>query len=209
VKRRVGVLLTGCGCYDGTDPHEAVLAMFAVQRAGNEVVPVVLDAPQLHAVDHTTGQELEGATRSQMLEAARLVRGRLYPLAEISPKLLDGLILPGGQGAVKNLLNGFGTPEEARPAEGIGPFLLGAHQAGAVIGAISLSEFVVAAVFGPWPHGKGCFDLGPEEVLVDEERGLLLTPGHTVANSLVQLAAGIENLCSEMWKLLDRRDSTL
>ena len=209
MKRRVGVFLTGCGCYDGTDPHEAVLAMVAVQRAGNDVVPLVLDAPQLHTVDHTTGQEVEGEPRSQILEASRLVRGRLYPLAEISPKLLDGLILPGGQGAVKNLLTGFGTPEAARPAEGVAPFLLGARQAGAVIAAVSLAEFVVAAVFGPWPDGRGCFDLGPEEVLVDEERGLLLTPGHVVANSLVQLEAGIGNLCSEMWRLLDKRDSAL
>lgn len=207
MKRRVGVLLTGCGCYDGTDPHEAVLAMLAIQRAGNEVVPLVLDAPQLHAVDHTTGQEMEGVQRGQLLEAARLVRGRLFPLAEISPKLLDGLILPGGQGAVKNLMTGFGTLDESRPVEGLESFMVAAHEAGAAIGAVSLAEFVVAAVFGPWPGGKGCFDLEPDEVLVDGERLLLLTPGQTLAQTLVQLNSGITRLCDEMWKLLDERDS--
>jgi len=209
MRRRIGLLLTGCGCYDGTDPHEAVLAMLAIQQAGHELVALTLDSPQFHVVDHTTGVEAENQQRLIMTESARLVRGKLHRIADLSPKLLDGIIIPGGQGAAKNVLRAFAPEGQREMVEGVASFLLDANRAGAVIGAISLAEFVVSAVFGPWPENKGCFDLAADEVLVDRDRRLLLTPGYTVAISLVQLQTGISHLCAEMWKLLDERDRGL
>jgi len=205
VKRRAGVLLCGCGAYDGTDPHEAILAMLSLQEAGLEVVPLALDGPQFHSVDHTTALEQEGAPRAMLVESARLVRGKLYSLQEISPKLLELLIIPGGQGPVKSLLSGFSSRDDRRLNPEVEAFLLGVHQAGGVLGAISLAEFVVSAALGPWPGEKGCFDLAPEEVLVDRKMRRVLTPGHTVATSLPQLAQGIRNLIGAMLALLDEK----
>jgi enhancing lycopene biosynthesis protein 2 len=205
MKRRIGILLSGCGGYDGSDAHEAVLSMLAVQRAGHEALPLALDADQFHTVDHTTAQETEAAKpRNQLVESARLVRGKVYALKEISPKLLDGLILVGGQGAVKNLLTGFGTMEAREPDPEVAEFLRAVHSAGGTIAAISLAEFVVAETIGPWHEGKGCFDLEPTEVFVDEERKLLLTPGYTRASSIQELWQAIEAICSEMFTLIDK-----
>jgi enhancing lycopene biosynthesis protein 2 len=209
MKRRIGILLAGCGTYDGSDPHEAVLSMLAAQRMGHEVIPLVIEGQQFHVVDHTTGTQVEGAVREQMAEAARLVRGKLYVLKDMSPRLLDGLILPGGQGTLKNLLHAFDNEAGRKSLDaGLQAFLLEMNRAGGVIGAVSLAEFVISEVFGPWPEGKGCFDLKPEEVLVDRERRLLLTPGYTLANSLSQLYTGIENLCAEMCRLLDEANGS-
>ena len=208
MKRRIGLLLTGCGAYDGSDAHEAVLSMLAVQRAGHDVLPLALDAAQFHTVDHTTAQEMQGAgPRNQLLESARLIRGKIYTLQEISPKLLHGIILVGGQGAVKNLLSGFGTMDARKPNPELAEYLRAIHSAGGVIAAISLAEFVVCEIIGPWPNAKGCFDLGPAEALVDEERRLLLTPGYTQASTPLELMQGIENLCNEMFTLLDKNES--
>ncbi len=203
LKRRVGILLTGCGAYDGSDPHESVLAMLAFQEAGIEVVPLVHDALQFHVVDPTTGQEVDGESRRMMLESARLVRGKLWTIEELSPKLLDGLILPGGQGPVKSLMQNFNPKEEPGVLPAIKEFLEGCHKAGAVLAAISLSEFLLTALFGPWPGDRGCFDLGPEDVLVDRDNWRLLTPGYTLATSLPQLNRGIRNLRDAMIQLMD------
>jgi enhancing lycopene biosynthesis protein 2 len=205
VKRRAGVLLCGCGAFDGTDPHEAVLSMLCLQEAGLEVVPLVFDGPQFHVVDHTTAQEQEGQARQMMSESARLVRGKLYSLQEISPKLLEMLVIPGGQGPVKSLLTGFGSQEERCIVPEVLSFFGGFHDSGGVFGAISLAEFVLSAALGPWPEGKGCFDLGPEDVLVDPAQGRVLAPGHTQATSLPQLARGIRNLIEAMVRLSDDR----
>ncbi len=208
MKRRIGVLLTGCGAYDGTDPQEAVLVMLEIQAAGHELVPLAMDVPQFHTVDHTTAHEVEGESRRQMQEAARLVRGKLYLLDEISPNLLDALIIPGGQGPVKNLLTGFATLEERSAVEAVGRFLGAVHESGGLIGAISLAEFVVSSVLGPWPEGKGCFDLQQDEVLVDAQRGIYLTPGYTVATSLPHLQSGIHNLCQRIFQDLEKREES-
>jgi enhancing lycopene biosynthesis protein 2 len=207
MKRRIGVLLTGCGAYDGTDPHEAVLTMLAIQEAGDEPVPLALDQPQLHVVEHLTAQEVEGASRNMMAEASRLVRGKLYLLQDISPKLLDGLIIPGGQGPAKSLLTGFGTssPREILPE--VGAFLREVHQTGAPLGAISLAEFVLGDLLGPWPDGKGCFDLAPTEVLVDQEKLRVLTPGYTLCSGLPELLSGIRALVQALKVLIEQRGS--
>jgi enhancing lycopene biosynthesis protein 2 len=205
MKRRIGILLTGCGAYDGSDAHEAVLSILAVQRAGHEPVPLALEADQFHTVDHTTAQEVEAVQpRNQLVESARLVRGKIYSLKEISPKLLEGIILVGGQGAVKNLLSGFGTMEQREPTPELADFLRAVHAAGGVIAAISLAEFVVSEIFGAWPDGKGCFDLAPTEVLVDEKRRLLLTPGFTQASSTLELMQGIEGICNELLTCIEK-----
>lgn len=203
MKHRIGILLSGCGAYDGSDSHEAVLTMLRLEEMGHEAVPMALDLPQLHCVDHTTGREVEGEVRSQLAESARLVRGKIYAVQDLSPKLFAGLVIPGGQGGVKNLLSGFGSmaPQEVDPRV---RFLLeGVHESGGVIAAVSLSEFVVSAVFGPWPEGKGCLELAPGEVLVDKERRLLLTPGYTMASSMSQLNDAIARLCREMTSMIE------
>jgi enhancing lycopene biosynthesis protein 2 len=207
MRRRIGVLLTGCGAYDGTDPQEAVITMLAIQEAGDEPVALALDQPQFHVVDHLTAQEVEGASRNMMAEAARLVRGKLYLLQDISPKLLDGLIIPGGQGPAKSLLTGFGTSVSREIVPEVETFLRQTHEAGAPLAAISLAEFVLSDLLGPWPDGKGCFDLAPTEVLVDPEQNRLLAPGYTLCSGLPELLAGMRALVEAMKVLIDQRDS--
>jgi enhancing lycopene biosynthesis protein 2 len=206
VKPRAGVLLCGCGAYDGSDPQETVLAIHALQAAGMEVVPLVPDGLQLHVVDHSTGQESEQESRNMMVESARLVRGKLYLLQELSPKLLEYLVIPGGQGAGKNLLLGFGSLQTMQPPPEISAFIRGVHESGGIIGAISLAEFLLSSVLGSWPDGKGCLDLGPEEILVDVPGRRLLAPGNLLATSLPQLSAGINNLVREMMQIPGKRE---
>ena len=201
MKRRIGVFLSGCGALDGSDVHEAVFALLAIQRAGHEAVALALDRPLMHCVNHASGQEEEGQTRSQFAEAARLSRGKVYTPAELSPKLLDGLVLVGGQGALKNWLKDFGAGPVLCDPE-LEAFVKECHEAGGVIGAISLAEFAVSAVLGPWPEGKGCLDLGAAGVLVDAGGRKVLTPGHTLASNLAELYQGIEALVAEMLTLI-------
>lgn len=202
MKLRAGILLSGCGAYDGSDPHETVLLMSALQEAGMAPLPLALDRPQLHVVDHTSGLEVEGESRAQFTEASRLVRGKLHPLAEISPKLLDALVIPGGQGVVKNLMEGFGRPQAQEVEEDVLSFVAEAHRHGAWIAAVSLAEFLVSAVLGPWPEGVGCFALKPTEVYVDREARRLLTPGNLLCNSLPELHEGMRALSRTLCDLV-------
>lgn len=101
--KKTGVILSGCGFLDGSEIHEAVLTLLALDRAGIEAVMLAPDIPQTHTVNHRTGEMEEGQMRNVLDESARIARGAVTDLALIDTLELDALILPGGYGAAKNL----------------------------------------------------------------------------------------------------------
>src|SRR4029453_4274131 len=136
---KVAILLSGCGFYDGTEVAEAILAALALERSGVKAIYIAPDMPQMHTVDHLTGVEVEGESRGVMGESARLARGRIKSLTEQWPGELGGLIIPGGQGAVKNLMTHFaalGMKREVIPA--VSALLADLTGRKAPVGSISL-----------------------------------------------------------------------
>lgn len=99
---RIGVLLSGCGVYDGSEIHEAVLTLLALDRAGAEIICMAPNIDQYHVVNHIT-QEVMEEKRNVLLESARIARGEIKDLKDVNATDLDGLIIPGGFGAAKNL----------------------------------------------------------------------------------------------------------
>ena len=102
---KVGVILSGCGVYDGSEIHEAVITLLALDRAGAEALCMAPDVPQLHVVNHLTGEVSEGENRNVLVEAARIARGQIRDIKTVTAADFDALILPGGFGAAKNLCN--------------------------------------------------------------------------------------------------------
>lgn len=104
---KVGVLLSGCGVLDGSEIYESVLTILAIERAGGEVAAIAPDVIQHDIINHYSGGEVRTgdstAQRSVLAEAARIVRGRITSIAEVSAHDIDALIIPGGYGVVKNL----------------------------------------------------------------------------------------------------------
>lgn len=101
---KIGILLSGCGVYDGAEIQEAVLAMLAISEIGAEYVCISVDADQHHVIDHTTG-EPTGETRNMLVESARIARGNIRNIRDVTPADLDGLVIPGGFGSAKNFTN--------------------------------------------------------------------------------------------------------
>ena len=97
----IGVLLSGCGVFDGSEIHEATLTLYFLAKAGAKVVCL---APEMdfEAVDHSA-KTPSGQRRNVRVEAARIARGPVADAATVSAADLDGLILPGGLGAAVNL----------------------------------------------------------------------------------------------------------
>jgi enhancing lycopene biosynthesis protein 2 len=98
---KIGILLSGCGVYDGAEIQEAVLAMLAVKEIGADYVCIGIDAPQHHVIDHTTGSEMN-ESRNMLVEAGRIARGNILNIKDVEPADIDGLIIPGGFGSAKN-----------------------------------------------------------------------------------------------------------
>ncbi len=102
MSKKVGVVLSGCGVYDGTEVHEAVLTLLALDQRGAEVVMAAPDKEQAHVINHLTG-EVDPHPRNVLVESARIARGTIKPLAELQADEIDALVFPGGFGGAKNL----------------------------------------------------------------------------------------------------------
>ena len=66
MRKRVAVVLSGCGVYDGAEITESVAALVHLSRLGLQSVCFAPDV-----VDHASGKEAQGETRNVMVESAR------------------------------------------------------------------------------------------------------------------------------------------
>ena len=88
---KVGVLLSGCGFNDGSEIHESVLTMLALDRSNAEMVLMAPNIDQMHVVNHYTGQEMD-EFRNVLVESARIARGNIKDMAEVNAADLDGAV---------------------------------------------------------------------------------------------------------------------
>ena len=82
MKKKIGVVLSGCGVYDGAEIHESVITLLAIDRAGAEAVCMAPNMEQLHVINHLTGEEAKSETRNVLVESARIARGNIKDIAE-------------------------------------------------------------------------------------------------------------------------------
>lgn len=137
------VLLAGSGVYDGSEIHEAVFTLLAIDEAGHGYQCFAPDKDQLHVIDHTKGEPTED-TRNVLVESARIARGDVKPVPAAKVGDFDGLIIPGGFGAAKNLnqwaVSGPDGPIDASVKAVIQDFV----KAGKPVAALCMGPTVVA-----------------------------------------------------------------
>jgi len=56
---KIGVLLSGCGVYDGAEIQESVFTLLAIAEAGHEAVCISINDTQHHVINHITGEEMK------------------------------------------------------------------------------------------------------------------------------------------------------
>ena len=99
---RIGVCLSGCGVNDGAEIHESVITALTLDRAGAEIIYTAPDVVQTKVVNHLTGEEIN-ETRNVLVESARIARGDITDLAQLTSDDMDALLFPGGFDATLNL----------------------------------------------------------------------------------------------------------
>lgn len=87
--KKIAVILSGSGVFDGAEIHESVLALHAVEKAGATWHCFAPNVEQLHVVNHLTGEATE-ESRNVLVEAARIARGNIEDVAKLN---VDGLML--------------------------------------------------------------------------------------------------------------------
>ncbi len=208
MKKRIGVVLSGCGVYDGSEIHEAVFTLLAIDRNGAEAVCMAPDM-ELDEVDHLAGAPT-GAKRNVLVESARIARGKIKNIAEVKAGDLDAVIFPGGFGAAKNLCDFASKGADATPNPEVARLLKEMARAKKPIGAICIAPALIAAVLGRdyAPQVTIGNDAGTAaainatgschvecpvtEFVVDRENRIVSTPAYMLAGRIGEAAEGIE-----------------
>ncbi|MCX7718318.1 MAG: isoprenoid biosynthesis glyoxalase ElbB [Candidatus Sumerlaeaceae bacterium] len=208
--KKVAVLLSGCGVFDGSEIHEAVLTLLALDNAGAEAVCCAPNVDQMHVINHLTHQPVN-EKRNVLVESARIARGKIKDLAEIRAADFDALFLPGGYGAAKNLCtfatdgpNAIIHPEVARVVRDFAA-------ARKPIGAVCIAPATLAAVFkgtdikpavtigtdeatasGLRAMGAEHVSCGVKDFHVDKANRIVTSPAYMLGRSIGEVFVGIE-----------------
>ena len=145
--KKIAVVLSGCGVFDGAEIHEATLTMLAINKLGGEYQCFAPDVDQAHVVNHITGEEMN-EKRNVLVESARIARGAISPLSDFVAADFEGLLLPGGFGAAKNLSNWAFKGPEATINQEVSDAINCMHGMKKPIGALCISPVIIAKVLG-------------------------------------------------------------
>ena len=154
MSKKVAVILSGSGVYDGAEIQESVITLLRLDQRGAQVQCFAPNIAQLHVINHLTGEEMP-ESRNVLVESARIARGNVKDLRDADVEDFDALIVPGGFGAAKNLSNfaieGAGCtvqPEVLALAEAFA-------EAGKPVGLICISPALAAKIYGAAPARAG------------------------------------------------------
>lgn len=219
--KKVAVILSGCGVYDGAEIHESVITLLRLDQRGAQVQCFAPNIAQLHVINHLTGEEMP-ESRNVLVESARIARGNVKDLGDADVNDFDALIVPGGFGAAKNLssfaIDGPGCsvhPDVLALAEAFA-------EAGKPVGLICISPALAAKIYGP---GVVCTigndadtaaaivrmggtheECDVHDIVEDTARKLVTTPAYMLAQSISEAAGGIYNLVDRVLELTHEND---
>lgn len=216
---RIGLLLSGCGVQDGSEISEAVLTLLALERAGADVLSLAPDVAQSQVWNHYTGSEDRDDSRNVLAESARIVRGKIASINTVGAADLDGLILVGGFGAVKNLCTYAQDATGATVNHEVERLVSQMHGLGKPIGAMCIASVVVALVLGNQKRAQPLtmtigtdaetarnlgilnvkhMEARPDQICIDDANNLVTTPAFMSAQNSAEAEVGITKLVNEI-----------
>jgi len=164
-KPRVAVVLCGSGRADGSEIHESVSCLIHLARLGAAYACFAPDIPQKEVVNHLTGKPT-GESRNQLVEAARIARGEIQPLASLDPAAFDAIVFPGGFGAAKNLCTFAADGANCTVIPEVERIVRAFHAAKKPIAMCCIAPVIGAKVLGTKAKGPGV------RVTVGEDAGV-------------------------------------
>nr|XP_061793440.1 glutamine amidotransferase-like class 1 domain-containing protein 3, mitochondrial [Nerophis lumbriciformis] len=221
--KRVAVLLSGCGVFDGTEIHEASAVLVHLSRAGAKAQMFAPNQDQMHVIDHSEGKP-SGSGRNVLQESARIARGDITDLAKLDVSAFDAVVIPGGFGVAKNFSDWAVKNKDFTINSEVEKILKDFHNAGKPIAMCCIAP-VLAAKFLPgceltvgqdkesdmWPYAQtagalkemGCKHVNKdvEQAHVDVKHKLITTPAFMCNAPIHKISDGIGVMIRETLKL--------
>jgi enhancing lycopene biosynthesis protein 2 len=172
----------------------------------------------MHVVNHLTGEVAEGEQRNVLEESARIARGAIRAVDDVSADELDALILPGGFGAAKNLCDFAVAGPDCSVDPGVAGLVSAVHAQGKPVAAVCIAPALLAKVLGTESPeltigtdadtagaletmGATHVSCPVTEFVVDREKKLISSPAYMLAENMSDLAEGIEKTVAALMEM--------
>ncbi len=216
--KKIGVVLSGCGVFDGSEIHEAVFTLLAIDQAGCEAICLAPDG-EFAVTNHLTKQDA-GEKRNILVESARIARGNIRDIKGVTAADLDAVIFPGGFGAAKNLCDFAVKGSAATVNPEVERLLKEMHAAKKPIGAICIAPAMLAAAIGKQVAPTVTIGTDPgtaaeiektgarhqicpvTDFVVDAGNKIVTTPAYMLAGRISEAYGGIDKCVKEVIKLI-------
>jgi enhancing lycopene biosynthesis protein 2 len=214
--KKFAVVLAGCGVYDGSEIHEAVCVLLAIDKIGCEYECFAPDVNQYHVINHLTGK-VEKEVRNVLVESARIARGEVKKLKSFDPKDFDAIVFPGGFGVAKNLCTFAIDGADCLVNPETEKAIVKAHKAGIPIGALCISPVLIAKVVGNATltigndidtataienMGSIHQNTSGSEIIIDKENKIVSSPCYMLNSPINVIAQGAENVIIALLELM-------
>jgi enhancing lycopene biosynthesis protein 2 len=216
--KKIGVVLSGCGVFDGSEIHEATFTLLAIDRAGCQAVCMAPNV-EFPVTNHLT-KEASGESRNILTESARIARGTIIDIASVKAVDLDAIVFPGGFGAAKSLCDFAMKGAAASINHEVARLLREMAASSKPIGAICIAPVVIAAVLGKQlaatvtigtdsgtaaeieKTGAKHQECPVHEIVVDRKNKIVSTPAYMLATRISEVADGIDKCVKEVVSLI-------
>ncbi|MDD2387196.1 MAG: isoprenoid biosynthesis glyoxalase ElbB [Bacteroidales bacterium] len=215
--KKIALILSGCGVYDGSEIHETTMAMLALSKNEIEYECFAPNKEQYHVINHLNG-DVTDEKRNILVESARIARGEIKDTKELHVSDFSGLLLPGGFGAAKNLSDYAFKAENFTVDEEIATIIKAFHTAKKPIAALCIAPVLIAKVLGARVtigndtatvnviKSVGATHVNKEyhEVSVDEKNLIVTNPCYMLATNIYQVSLGAEAAVAAMLGLIKK-----
>lgn len=215
-KKKIAVILSGCGVMDGSEIHEAVTAMLAIEQQGGTYRCFAPEGEQSVVMNHATKQP-SGEIRRMPAEAARIARGDISLLKSFKAEDYDAVLFPGGMGAVLNLCDFANRGKDCSVHPDVERVVKEMHAAKKPIVALCIAPVLITRILGDITVTIGndsetCLAIKamggtPEicsaaQVCVDKKNKIITTPCYMLDKSLKEVAQSTSNAVRDLMEML-------
>src|SRR4051794_37411491 len=144
---KVGLVLSGCGVFDGSEITEGVAILVALDKRGARVTCLAPSGAQAGVVNHLT-KKADSHARNVMEESARIARGKVSDLATARAADFDAIVFPGGFGAAKNLSDFASKGASCSVHPEVQRIVREMHGSGKPVGLACIAPVLAAQVLG-------------------------------------------------------------
>lgn len=213
---KIAVILSGNGVYDGAEINEVVLTLLAIEQKGFVYECFAPNKAQHHVINHITGAEMP-ESRNMLIEAARIVRGKISALTECKADDYSALIVPGGFGVAKNLSNLAFDNEVALLPEFLS-VCIDFKKKNKPVGYMCIAPVLLPVIYGKGVTLTIGRDLDManrvnnsggihqnttvDGIVIDKVNKIISTPAYMLANNISEAKVGIDKLVDAVVRMI-------